>query len=459
MQYAIVDIETTGSYAAASGITEISIQILNADGVVQDRFETLVNPVHQIPGYIQALTGISNQMVAEAPLFEAIAENVYALLHDKVFVAHSVNFDYSFVKSQLLACGYELNTHKLCTVRLSRKLLPGHASYSLGRLCEALGIGHYNKHRAGGDTDATVALFQLLLQKDAEGHITKSLKKTSKEQALPPNVPKSDFDQLPYTPGVYYFHDDKGKVVYVGKAKNIRYRVSSHFSNNSTGRQRQHFMRYVYHISFEECGTELMAAVKESTEIKRLWPRFNASQKKREDLYGIISYEDQNGYLRLGVDKMVRGKQMLNSFHHLEGARASLRQLVQDHQLCPRLCFIDEQLFDEKMHRLLCGGACEKKEPPQSYNRRVLEAMRYAENLPSFAIVDRGIHHDERSCILVWRGSFYGMGFISGEVQIERPEQLREYVTPYKENSTITNMLFAYAKRYPSKIIQFDQVG
>ncbi|MCD2421512.1 GIY-YIG nuclease family protein [Niabella pedocola] len=459
MQYAIVDIETTGSYAAASGITEISVQVLDAGGVVLERFETLVNPVHQIPGYIQALTGISNEMVAEAPLFEAIAEKVYALLHDKVFVAHSVNFDYSFVKSQLQACGYDLNANKLCTVRLSRKLLPGYASYSLGRLCEAVGIGHYNKHRAGGDTDATVALFQLLLEKDAEGYITKSLKKTSREQALPPNVPKSDFDQLPYTPGVYYFHDDKGKVVYVGKAKNIRYRVSSHFSNNSTGRQRQHFMRYVYHISYEECGTELMAAVKESTEIKRLWPRFNASQKKREDLYGIISYEDQNGYLRLGVDKMVRGKQLLNSFHHLEGAKASLRQLVQDHQLCPRLCFIDEQLFDETMHRLLCGGACEKRETPERYNQRVLEAMRYLENLPSFAIVDRGIHHDERSCILVWRGSFYGMGFISGEVQIERPEQLREYVTPYKENSTITNMLFAYAKRYPSKIIQFDQAS
>ncbi|WP_018626732.1 exonuclease domain-containing protein [Niabella aurantiaca] len=458
MQFAIVDIETTGSYAAASGITEISIQLVDAEGTLLNRFESLVNPLQEIPGYIRALTGISNEMVAGAPLFEEIAEEVYTLLQDKVFVAHSVNFDYSFVKSQLSYCGYELNTSKLCTVRLSRKILPGHASYSLGRLCEALGIRHLNRHRAGGDTDATVALFQLLLKKDTEGHIQKSLKRTSGEQALPPNVPKSDFDQLPYTPGVYYFHDDKGKVVYVGKAKNIRYRVSSHFSNNSTGRQRQHFMRYVHHISYEECGTELMAAVKESTEIKRLWPRFNASQKRREELYGIVSYEDQNGYLRLGVDKMIRGRMLRSSFHHIEGAKASLRQLVHAHHLCPRLCFMGAALYDEETHQAFCAGACEKKESPESYNSRVLEAIRHLEDLPSFAIVDKGIHHDERSCILVWKGCFYGMGFISGEVRIERPEQLREQITPYKENSTITNMLFAYAKRYPSKIIQFDQV-
>ena len=457
MQYAIVDIETTGSYAAASGITEISVQVLDEQGILVDRFESLVNPVQQIPYPIQALTGITNEMVATAPLFEAIAEQVYELLHDKIFVAHSVNFDYSFVKSQLSCCGFELQTRKLCTVRLSRKIIPGHRSYSLGKLCEALGIRHENRHRAGGDTDATVALFQLLLQKDAEGHIEKSLKVTSKEQVLPPNVPKSDFDQLPYTPGVYYFHDEKGKIVYVGKAKNIRYRVSSHFSNNSTSRQRQNFMRYVYRISFEECGTELMAAVRESTEIKRLWPRFNASQKRREDLYGIVVYEDQNGYLRLGVEKAGRGRFLLNSYHHIEGAKASLRQLVHDFSLCPRMCFISEELYDENLHRMLCKGACEKKEAPFPYNKRVEEALIHLKNLPSFAIIDKGIHHDEKSCILVWNGSFYGMGFIAGDVQIEQPEAFREYVTPYKENSAITNMLFAYAKRYPSKIIQFNK--
>ncbi|ULT43500.1 hypothetical protein KRR40_08745 [Niabella defluvii] len=216
--YAIVDIETTGGYADANGITEICIVVFDGNEIVE-RYETLINPLHRIPPYIEALTGISNAMVAEAPVFEEVAERIYELLKDKVFVAHSVNFDYSFVRSQLQLCGYNYDANKLCTVRLSRKILPGYQSYSLGKLCNALGIAHVNHHRAGGDTDATVALFQLLLEQDKDGHIAKSLKRTSKEHVLPPNVPKTDFEKLPYTAGVYYFHDEKGKVVYVGKAK------------------------------------------------------------------------------------------------------------------------------------------------------------------------------------------------------------------------------------------------
>lgn len=457
MQYAIVDIETTGSYAAANGITEISVQIIE-EGMVVQRYETLINPLHIIPSYITALTGITNQMVAEAPLFEEVAEDIFELLRGKVFVAHSVNFDYSFLKSQLAFCGFALNTPKLCTVRLSRKILPGCLSYSLGKLCRELGIPHMNQHRAGGDTDATVALFQLLLEKDTNGYIEKSLKRTSKEQVLPPNVPKSDFDKLPYTPGVYYFHDEKGKVVYVGKAKNIRYRVSSHFSNNATSKQKQNFMRHVHHISFEECGTELVAAVKESTEIKKLWPKFNASQKKREDVFGIICFEDQLGYLRLAIDKIKANSDVLSSYHHIENAKAALRQLVADFELCARLCFINVDVIDETVHDRHCKGACRKNEEPVQYNKRVLNAIEQLRQLPSFAIIDKGIEPNEKSCILVWKGKFYGIGFLEDDRQLAQPESLKEMVTRYKENSTITNMLFGYAKRYPQKIIKLDVV-
>ncbi|MFT3901814.1 MAG: exonuclease domain-containing protein [Niabella sp.] len=394
--YAIVDIETTGAYAAANGITEISIQVSDGKKVV-DRFDTLINPLQHIPPYIQAMTGISDEMVATAPVFEEVAQRVYALLHDKVFVAHNVNFDYSFLKSQLQYCGYDLNCKKICTVRMSRKILPGHKSYSLGKLCDSLGLWHVQRHRAGGDTDATVELFHLLLKNDADQHILKSLQRDSKEQVLPPNVPKADFERLPYTPGVYYFHDEKGKVVYVGKAKNLRYRVNSHFSNNSAGRQKQNFMRHVFRISFEECGTELMATVKESFEIKRLWPRFNASQKKREDIYGMLSYIDQNGYRRLAIDRVKNSGGVFGTFHHLENARAMLRQLVREHNLCPRLCFLGEEMYDGQHHDDHCRGACEKTEPAPVYNERVGAAVEKLKNLPSFAIIDKGLGQDDKS--------------------------------------------------------------
>ena len=168
--YAIVDIETTGSYSAANGITEISIHVFDGTSVVE-KYETLINPGQSIPRYIQAMTGITDEMVADAPTFDQVAENIYAILQDKIFIAHSVNFDYSFIKGHLATCGFDRDCRKLCTVRLSRKIIPGKLSYSLGHLCDSLGIYINDRHRAGGDAEATVRLFRLLLESDKENFI------------------------------------------------------------------------------------------------------------------------------------------------------------------------------------------------------------------------------------------------------------------------------------------------
>ena len=195
MLFAIVDIETTGGYAAASRITEVAIFIHNGSKVVQ-KFETLINPECEIPYYITGLTGISEKMVRKAPTFEKVAERIYKLLHDKVFVAHSVNFDYSFLRNQLAEHGFKLDTQKLCTIRLSRKIISGLASYSLGNICGYLNINITNRHRAGGDAIATVKLFEHLLANGGEAIINAALKRNSKEQVLPPNLPKEQFENL-----------------------------------------------------------------------------------------------------------------------------------------------------------------------------------------------------------------------------------------------------------------------
>ncbi len=456
--YAIVDIETTGGYAAAHGITEISVHVFDGQKVVE-RFDSLVNPHQPIPRYIQAMTGITDQMVAGAPSFEEVAEKVYALLHDKVFVAHNVNFDYSFVKAQLKAVGFDLDSKKLCTVRLSRKIFPGLPSYGLGNLCQSLGISIRDRHRAGGDTEATVKVFQLLMENDKEMHIEKSLKRNSKEWILPPNVPKEHFEKLPYTPGVYYFHNEKGKVVYVGKATNIRYRVNSHFSNNSESRQKQNFMRYVHGISFEPCGTELMACILESTEIKKRWPIFNSSQKRWEDLYGIFVYEDQKGYLRLAIDKNRKRLNPVYSFHYLVDGHAILRKLMREYHLCPKLCFMQkDELGCEGLKEEYCKGACEQKETPRQYNNRLQKAIDSLKAQPSFAIVDKGVQGDDRSCILVLEGKFYGMGYIPGSTPVTDIHLLKDHLTVYKENSFIHNLIYGYASRFPEKVISFESV-
>ena len=450
--YAIVDIETTGSYAAANGITEVAIYVFDGEKITE-KFETLVNPDQPIPRYIQAFTGITDEMVANAPRFEDVADKIHSLLNENIFIAHNVNFDYSFIKAHLAVAGYELNTRKLCTVRLGRKILPGFPSYSLGKLCRSLEIEIINRHRAGGDAAATVEVFKKLLQEDKENFIAKSLQRNSKEQSLPPNVPKSDFDRLPYTPGVYYFHNEKGKIIYVGKARNIRQRVNSHFSNNSESRQKQNFLRHTYSITFQPCATELMAIILESSEIKRYWPQFNYSQKHWENVYGIFSYEDQNGYTRLAIEKNKKNLKPVITFHYLVEGHSILRKMISEFNLCPKLCFM--QTGNEPCTGLeneTCHGACEQKEKPKAYNKRVQKAITSLSEQPTFAIIDRGLQANDRSCILVLNGKLYGMGYIPADSDPVTTEELKDFIQPLKENNFIRNLLMGYKAKFPSKI-------
>jgi DNA polymerase III subunit epsilon len=451
--YAIVDIETTGSYAAANGITEISIHVF--DGVkTVEKFETLINPGQSIPYFIQSMTGITDKMVSNAPRFEMVAEKIYSILKDKIFVAHNVSFDYSFILSQLKEAGFLLQSPKLCTVRLARKIFPGFASYSLGKLCHSLNIPIHERHRAGGDCAATVKVFQKLLENDKEQHIQKSLKKNSKEWILPPNVPKEQFEQLPYTPGVYYFHNQKGKVVYVGKANNIRYRVNSHFSNNSESRQKQNFMQHVYAISCQPCGTELMACILESAEIKKRWPIFNSSQKKWEDVYGIYLYQDQNGYMRLAIDKNRKRLNPIYTFHYLVDGHSIVRKLISEFNLCPVLCFMQKSAAGcDGVQEGICNGACVQKETAEMYNERVKQAVVSLQQQPTFAIVDKGLNGADKSCILVCEGSFYGMGYVPEEVPLKNLDLLKEHLTILRENSFIRNLVLGYAARFPDKLV------
>ncbi len=456
--YAIVDIETTGTYAAANGITEISIQVFDGSRVVE-KYETLINPLQHIPRFIESFTGINNAMVKDAPTFEQIAEKVHAILHDKIFVAHNVNFDYSFIKVNLETAGFAFNVKKLCTVRLSRKIFPGYPSYSLGKICDSLGINIKGRHRAGGDALATVSLFKMLLENDENKFIVSSLKNNSKEQILPPNVPKENYDILPMVPGVYYFHNAKEKIIYVGKAKNIRSRVNSHFSNNSASRQKQNFINHIYSISFKECATELMASILESVEIKRLWPAFNASQKRWEDVYSIYSFEDQNGYMRLAIEKNKRNLKPITTFHYLIHGQSILRQLTKDYNLCPKFCFL--QTDHDKCIGIIeeyCNSACEKEESTNAYNNRVSDAIISLQDKPSFVILDKGLNYDEQSCVLVINGKIYGMGCLKNDQLSDNPEKLKELIEPIKENNFIQNLVNGYAARFPEKIMKLENV-
>lgn len=446
--YAIVDIETTGSYASGNSISEIAIAIHDGKKMV-DYFETLINPRVPIPRYIQALTGITNAMVSQAPTFAEVADKIYSLLHDKIFVAHNVNFDYSFVRHQLARCGYELESKKLCTVRLCRKVLPGYKSYSLGNLCRSLEIEIEQRHRAGGDTLATVKLFECIVRNDCEGHIEAMLKGNSKEQFLPPNLPAEKVVQLPSCPGVYYFHNQKGKIVYVGKAKDLKKRVNSHFSNNKPGKQKQEFLREIYNITFQICGSELMAFILESIEIKRLWPLYNRSLKGFQQTYGLYMYEDGRGYKRLIMEKLKKQLRPLYTFNLLPDGLNLLKKLIKEFDLCSRLCFVD----------VSSGPTLADQVPAKEYNERVNKAIKYIHSsLPSFAVVeDIAMPEKEykQGIILMEKGSFYGMGYLPENVSCTGIDEVKKHVTPYPESDYIRGLVYQYASRHPHRRVDF----
>ncbi len=448
MMYAIVDIETTGGYAAANGITEISVFVHDGEKVVK-HFETLINPQQHIPAFITSLTGIDNDMVAEAPSFDEIADTLFDILNENVFIAHNVNFDYSFVKHHFKQSGYDLTAKKLCTVRLGRKVFPGLPSYSLGNLCRSLQIKIENRHRAGGDAKATVRLFEHMLANGAQNHIDQMLKKSSAEQWLPMHLDKGVIDKLPGKPGVYYFHDSKDKIIYVGKAINLKKRVISHFTQNDSHHKRQNFIRNIYKVSYKQCATELEAIVLESTEIKRMWPKYNKSQKQPERKFAMYSFEDNKGYIRLAIDKKKKNVPPLYSFNLLHEGLVLLKRMVEEFNLDARLCFLDKTTFTKR--------ELEELESPILYNVKIKKALdALSEKLPTFVLIDEGITTEEKLCLLVERGSFWGMGYLPKKFPITSTKELKDFLNPYADNDYIRNNIYSFAEANPAKKIQLS---
>ncbi len=443
--YAIVDIETTGGYAENHRITEVAIY--HHDGIqVTDTFHTLINPGRNIPYYITGLTGITTEMVLDSPAFEEVAEEIFKKLDGKVFVAHNAHFDYSFLKKEFEQAGINFQSKKLCTVRLSRKIIPGLRSYSLGSLAESLGIVISNRHRAGGDAAATVKIFDQLLRRDHDGYILKALKRNSGDTILPPNLPKEDFDRLPALPGVYYFHNNRGNIIYVGKAINIKKRITGHFTGDAREWSRSKIRNEIHHISFELTGNELIALILESQEIRRLWPKYNQSQKFRVEEWGIFDYEDRNGYLRFSVNVVTKGSRPLIRFSTKGEAWNFLWEKVRDFELCPKLSGLQIAkglCFDYQSGG--CNGACMGIETVKKYNRRVEKSIKaFRDEGETVAIIGKGRNTEEQSLVLVEKGTYVGFGFFDREASISDFESAKNYIKRSVETRTVQNLINSY---------------
>lgn len=435
--FAIVDIETTGGHNGANNITEIAI-VLHNGKQIEGKYSTLINPQMPIQKFVQGLTGITDAMVAKAPTFNAVAANIYNLLHDKIFVAHNVNFDYSFVKNELQLAGFNLQTQKLCTIRLAKKAFPNLPKYGLGTICRELQIEVNNRHRAAGDAMATAILFDKILQSNERKEVDKLIKKKL-HSYLPPNLNEAEVENLPKLPGVYYFKNKQQKIVYIGKAKNLYKRVVSHFSNNKTSAQKQGFLKDVYAVEFIECSSEFIASIVESIEIKKYWPLYNKSQKHYEHKFGIYTFEDNSGYTRLAIDKQKKTLLPLLQFSSITQAQNKLKIWIQEYQLHPELCFIAKK----------SNLPIPSKEQHNSTLLAIYEEIKQFKK--SYII------QDKNSSLLVKNGIFYGICFESIlNINNASLNEIEEHFEPKSTNSLVQTLIEKHCFKFPQKVVWFS---
>jgi DNA polymerase-3 subunit epsilon len=446
MLYAIIDIETTGLSPAKEKITEIAI-VLHDGKNITGKFSSLINPEKKIPYRITQMTGISNQMVKNEPKFYEVAKQIVEMTMDRIVVGHNVRFDYGFLRSEFKSLGYDFQRKTIDTVKLSRKLIPGKKSYSLGKLCTELGISNRARHRAMGDAMATTQLFELLLS--IEGHPEELDLK-----GMSASVNKSLTEGLPAVAGVYYFYDSSGELIYVGKSVNIRDRVLSHLSNN-LHKKAVEMKNAIATVDYQITGSELAALLLESAEIKKHQPLFNRAQRRTYFNYGLYSFIDDNGYLNLKLMKIIDELNPLYTYSSMFEGREHLTRLTEKFELCQKLNGLYNTAgacFHYQIRQ--CKGACMGEEAPATYNKRVQEALEnYHFDKQNFFVVDKGRSDDEKSVVKVEAGKYCGFGFIEGN--ISDTNDLHDCIKPFNDNREVRQIINSFIKKNKVTIIEF----
>jgi len=452
--YAILDIETTGGQFNEEGITEIAIYKFDGHEIV-DQFISLVNPEIPIQPFVVKLTGINNEMLKSAPKFFEVAKRIIEITQDCIIVAHNAVFDYRILRTEFRRLGYDFNSKNLCTVELAKILLPEQPSHSLGKLVRALGIPMADRHRASGDALATVKLFKILLEKDIEKVIVKELIKSEVEKGISPKL-RDLMDSVPSKTGVYYIYNEKGNLIYIGKSRNMKKRMNQHFTGHSTKCKK--IQTDVYEVTYDETGSELIALLKESQEIKTNKPIYNRAQRKSIFQIGLYAENDENGYLNLKLQKFDGRKKEITSFTSIQEGKNALFRITESYNLCQKftsLYITTKECFQYKIKE--CDGACIGAITPEEYNARVqLFIDKNTFENQNMVLIDRGRTISERSAVLIENGNYKGYCFYDLNYQINNLEILKNIIVPMENNRDVKNIIQGYIRKTKSlKIIKF----
>jgi len=452
--YAILDIETTGGQFNEEGITEIAIYKFDGHEIV-DQFISLVNPEIPIQPFVVKLTGINNAMLSSAPKFFEVAKRIIEMTNDCVLVAHNADFDYRILRTEFRRLGYNFNVKTLCTVELSKKLLPEQVSHSLGKLVRALGIPMADRHRASGDAMATVKLFKLLLDKDLNKEIVKELIKFEIQKGISPKL-MDIVENLPSKTGIYYIHREDGSLMFIGKSKNIKKRVNQHFTGITKSAKK--IQNEVFTVTYEETGSELIALLKESQEIKIHRPIYNRMSPKSNFSWAIYAEKDADGYLNLKLQKADGRKKEVKSYTSMQEGKDALFRITSHYKLCQKLTGLYETKTHCFQHTISeCDGACIGKIAATEYNERVQAFIE--KNLfdnKTLVIIDKGRTISERSAILIENGVYKGYAFYDLNYQINTIEILRNIIIPMQSNRDTRHNIQSYLRKSKGiKIVNF----
>lgn len=394
-------------------------------------------------------------MLRSAPKFYEVAKRIIEITEGCILVAHNASFDYRILRTEFNRLGYDFKMPTLCTVELSKKLILEQPSYSLGKLVRSLGIPMADRHRASGDALATVQLFKLLLAKDTEKEIVKSFVKTEIKPGMLPKL-LDIVEALPSKTGIYYIHNENGDLIYIGKSKNIKKRVNQHFTG--TNSKSKKIQRDVYAVTYEETGSELIALLKESEEIKVNKPIFNRAQRKSIFQYALYSFKDEKGYLALRVEKADGRKKEITSFTSLQEGKNALFRITEKYHLCQKINGLYETksaCFQYKIKE--CNGACIGEETSEVYNEKVRDFLtKNSFENQNMVIIDRGRTHSERSAVLIENGIYKGYCFYHLNYQINTIEILKNIIISMQHNRDTKTIIQSYLrKRKVMKIIHF----
>lgn len=436
--YAILDIESTGGKYNEEGIMEIAIHRFDGHQVV-DQFICLINPEREIQPFVSKLTGINNKMLRSAPKFHEVAKRIVEITEGAVIVAHNAQFDYRILRTEFRRLGYDYQRKTLCTVDLSKQLIPDAESHSLGKLARSLGIATSDRHRANGDALATLKLFKLLLGKDTDKNIITEVMREETHGELSP----SQLDivlNLPSETGVYYMYDKDGDIIFIGKTKNIKKRVNQHFTN--IGSLARRLQKETKKVAYETTGSELVAILKEYLESFKNKPKYNNNPRKKLFSYIIKPEQNGTGYITLKIEKSksLGGDKM--AFNGLASAKSFLDKIRSEFELCP--CSIDghDQVPNENVTVEEC-------------NAKILSALeKYSTHDKDMVILDRGRQTGERSFILIKSGVLQGYGHVELNYQIHNIPILESIMTPMSgdENTTFIIQSFLRKSNAPKTI-------